>query len=134
MTSLSLVLGALATYRLVLLVIADALTEPPREAVIKRAYAKQARRMGTTLDELAGPSAVAQADNTHDGWKKIVADDDHPPKLAYLITCPWCSGVYVAGPVAAAALWAPEASWFQFPAALLAFSAAAGFLANFASS
>lgn len=133
-TALSVVLAALATYRFTLLVISDALTEPPREAVIKRAYRRQAKRMNMTLEQLAGAEGVVQADRAHDGWKKIVADDDHPPKLAYLITCPWCSSFWLAWPIAAGAVWAPTEWWFQAPAGALAFSAAAGFLAHFASS
>ena len=62
-----------------------------------------------------------------------MADDDHPPKLAELITCPWCSSVWLAVPVAAGTLWGGSDWWFRFPAAALAFSAVAGFLAAIAS-
>lgn len=134
MTPLAFVLAALAVYRLSLLVVYDALTERPREAIIRGAYARQAKRMDMTLETLAGKVGMQQADAHRDGWKQVALEDDFPPKLAGLLSCPWCVSPWLAAPVAAGAFWAPAEWWFQYPAGLLACSAVTGFLARFAHS
>lgn len=93
MTFIALLLGALATYRLALLVTADRIFDRPR------------------------------------GW----LSERFPRRVRPLLGCPWCASIWLAGPVAAGAFWAGDEWWFQVPAGLLAFSAAAGLLADHAS-
>jgi hypothetical protein len=54
--------------------------------------------------------------------------EDH--LLPYLVTCDWCVSIYTGSAVASAWIWAGHTLWFQVPAAALAFSYAAGFLAT----
>lgn len=49
--------------------------------------------------------------------------------LPYMVTCDWCVSVYAGAGVAAAWVTVGDTLWFQAPAAALAFSYAAGFLA-----
>jgi hypothetical protein len=105
-TGTTVVLVLLATYRLALLVSADTITAEVRHAI--------------------------------DNWAAVY-EPDHPAigpswrhGLAYLVHCPWCCSLWLGVPVAAAAVWAPDAWWFQWPALALAGSAAAGYLASYA--
>jgi hypothetical protein len=41
--------------------------------------------------------------------QEVVESLDHPPRLATLVTCRWCAGVWIAGGVAAARRCAPTA-------------------------
>jgi hypothetical protein len=50
--------------------------------------------------------------------------------IVYLVICDWCVSVYVATAVTAAWVLAGDTLWFQAPAAALALSYAAGFLAS----
>lgn len=54
--------------------------------------------------------------------------EDH--LLPYLIVCDWCVSIYVGAGVTAAWVTVGETLWFQAPAAALALSYAAGFLAS----
>lgn len=104
-------IDALATARLTRLVTKDVLTKRPRAAIIRAAY----RRAGRS--EHSGDP---------DDWPVI--DGDDTPKLAWLITCPWCASVYVAAGVVlvrhrAPRLWQPVAE-------LLAASQVAGLVGN----
>lgn len=54
--------------------------------------------------------------------------DEHP--AAYLVTCRWCTSVWIAAPAAAVwYLWGLQ-PWFLIPAAALAFSHLTGLLAG----
>lgn len=122
MTALALLLDALATYRLARLVTADGIADGPRDAVVRAAYeiagrAEEARQ--TEPDVAAGERAA---------WSNYAMDDDDPPKLAELITCRWCAGMWLAAAVVAMRRMAPRA-WSPV-AAVLAFSAAAALLAR----
>lgn len=96
-----LALDGLAVYRLTRLVTRDKIGEPLRHAVIRSAY----RRAGY-LNEAVDPEVAVEV-------------DPDPPKLAYLVTCPWCLGLWataaaglvrwVAGPDAWRALRRPLA-------------------------
>lgn len=56
---------------------------------------------------------------------------DH--KVSYLITCPWCTSVWLAGPVVWSGLaWSNGWAW-QLAAGTLATAGAVGFLARYAS-
>src|SRR3954468_9161690 len=85
------VVDVLATYRLTRLVTADVISEPARQAVL--------RRVGARAPEGAdAPNAQA-----------IVESLAEPPRLATLVTCRWCAGMWIAGGVTLARTIAPKA-------------------------
>lgn len=99
--ALELVEDALATYRLTKLATDDVILRGPREAAIRWAYeSDDARRH--RLDEAAG-------DDPGDLTELALGDDD-APKLARLVTCPWCAGVWIAAGVLMVKRCAPR-SW-----------------------
>jgi hypothetical protein len=91
---LDLVVDGLATYRLTRLATADVISEPARMAVL--------RRVG--LDPPAEPEAEAPPTA-----QAVVEESPDPPKVATLVTCRWCAGVWIAGGVALARRVAPSA-------------------------
>src|SRR4051812_28578715 len=84
--AVDLVVDALATYRLTRLATADVISEPVRRSIVGRTLGWS----GRDVDD-AGPSAEA-----------VVGDLSDPPKLAQLVTCRWCAGVWIAGGVVVA--------------------------------
>jgi uncharacterized protein DUF1360 len=90
---LELVVDVLATYRLTRLATADIISEPARQTAVTRLL-----RGSDVLDE-PGPERTAQ---------ELVEAVKDPPKLARLITCRWCAGVWIAGGVVAARILAPR--------------------------
>jgi hypothetical protein len=106
----TLAVDALATYRLVRLVTADVISEPVRMAVV--------RSVGADVPEEA-EALTAQ---------EVVEEMDVPPKLATLVTCRWCAGVWIAAGVTGARLLAPRA--WEVASRGLALSAAAVLLAR----
>lgn len=124
MSALAAAIDALATFRLTRLVVEDQLTVEWRDALISAAYATEGREatMVRALEEMG-------LDMRPGVWAdQVVPNDPDPPKLAYLITCPWCAGMYVAAGVAIARRLAPR-PW-QALAKVLALSAAAGIIAS----
>ena len=114
MDALELVVDSLATYRLTRLATADIISEPLRASVVGRV-------MGAPVDPTgeAGPRTALEA----------VEEVVDPPKLARLITCRWCAGVWIAGGVVVARMVAPRA--WQPLARGLALSAGAVLIARF---
>jgi hypothetical protein len=106
-----LLIDVLATYRLTRLVTADVVSEPARMAVLRRVGA-------CAPDEAEDASAV-----------EIVENLDRPPRLATLVTCRWCAGMWIAAGVTAARVVAPR-QW-SVAARALALSASAVLLARF---
>lgn len=106
-----LVVDALATYRLTRLATADVISETARMAVVRRAGAEP--RPGQ--EELSAQEVV-----------EALAD---PPKLATLVTCRWCAGMWIAAGVVTARRLAPDV-WEPIGRGL-ALSAAAVLLARF---
>lgn len=51
-------------------------------------------------------------------------------RLSYLITCQWCTSVWVAAAVAPAVYWWWHHAWVQVPAMMLAFSQIAGWFSR----
>lgn len=102
---------ALATARLVRLVTKDVIAEPLRDRWIIEAY----HWAGRDLKNSAPPETM------------MMLDDD-PPKLASLITCPWCTGVWIAFGVVALRRLAPR--FWDPVATALAMSHLAGLGAN----
>lgn len=113
---IELLLDSLAAYRLTKLVVDDQLTAEWRDAIIGAAYTAVGR--GTE-----GPSEV-----TPGAWVDFVVEDDDPPKLAFLVTCPWCAGMWVSLGVVVLDAVAPR-PWRHLRRAL-AMSAAAGLIAE----
>jgi hypothetical protein len=108
---LPLVVDLLATYRLTRLATADVISEPARMAVLRRVGAEPP----PGEDD---PTAEELVDSLED-----------PPRLATLVTCRWCAGVWIAAGVTAARLAAPRA--WDVAARGLALSAGAVLLARF---
>ena len=113
---LELVVDAMAVARLTRLVTADTITAGPRDFLIRQAYQK------------AGKSDFLAAAEEWETPTEAVATDRHPPKLAKLLTCPWCSSVWLGMGVlgarkAAPQLWGPLSEG-------LAFSQLAGILSQ----
>ena len=108
---LGLLVDALATYRLTRLATADVISEPVRMALLRKTGAEPAPRA-------EDPTA-----------QEVVESMQDPPRLATLITCRWCAGIWIAGGVTTARLLAPRV-WEPFPRGL-ALSAGAVLLARF---
>lgn len=111
---------AIAVYRLTRLVTEDELTKPLRARIIEQAYVRCGRR-GEVVAEFGPVDHV-------DAWDDIVKLDDDPPKIATLVTCRWCAGMWLAAFVVLARRVAPRA-WEPLRDTL-AFSAAAALLAR----
>ncbi len=103
MGATAIVLNALATYRLARLVTEDTIMEPFR----RRLYGHVARPFTVAEQEL-----------------QIAAR----PRVAVFITCPWCVSIWIAAAVVALQALVPG-QW-SYAAAGLAFSAAAGLIAD----
>jgi hypothetical protein len=106
-----LALDVLATYRLTRLATADVISEPARQAVLRRVGAEP---------------PPGEDDPTA---QEVVEGMKDPPRLATLVTCRWCAGIWIAAGVTAARLVAPRA--WDVAARGLALSSAAVLLARF---
>jgi hypothetical protein len=112
------VVYALAVARVTRLVGEDVLLDGPRERVVAWAWA---RKYGTEPSLEATPRPL---------WMLVRANRGLEPKLAYLITCPWCASIYVGAVAAPLWYWLGSSPWLLVPAAALAFSYVTGFLAQ----
>lgn len=114
------IVDALATYRLTRLVTKDQLTARLREAVIRAVYTRNGAvtTAGDDFTDYLNP----------DVWVDHVENDPDAPSLAYLITCPWCAGFWLAAGVVLARRWFPRL-WGPVAEAL-ALSAVAGLVAE----
>lgn len=115
---LALLLDCLAGYRLTRLVTADTITEPARAAWIEAAYVGQ--------DCYQEARALVEQDGG--SWDEVVQNDPHPPRLAELVTCRWCAGMWIGLGVVLARRLAPRA-WDPLARALTV-SALAALLAR----
>lgn len=108
MNALTLLVDALATFRLTRLVTTDSLTEPLRRRVVAAAY----RRDGRVL---------ARGDSV----REDMAMTEGPiPRLAELVTCAWCASIHTAAIVVALRSRA-EGAWHPL-SMVLALSATVG--------
>jgi len=105
-----LLVDALATYRLTRLATTDVISEPVRLALLRKAGAE--------------PPPTAEDPTAQD----IVESLDDPPRLATLVTCRWCAGVWIAAGVMVARTAMPRA--WQPVSQALALSAAAVLLSR----
>ncbi len=88
---LDLLIDGLATYRLTRLATADVISEPVRMAVL--------RLVGAEPPE-------GEEDPTA---QEVVESLKDPPRLATLVTCRWCAGIWIAAGVTVARVAAPKA-------------------------
>lgn len=112
-----LLLDALAAFRLTRLITADVILDGPRDVVVAWAYGDR-KQDG---DEPSMPEVPG-------AWSGYAMEDDRAPKVARLITCRWCAGMWVSLAVVAARRRFPRA-WPPLAEAL-AFSAGAALLAG----
>lgn len=101
---IDLAVDSLAVARITRFVTRDTLGEFVRGPVIKLAYGY--------ANGVQGWTEADDARSWHE-WDGVVDTDDDPPKLAALVRCPWCVGVWIAAGVAVARTrprwWAPAA-------------------------
>jgi len=88
---LGLAVDVLATYRLTRLATADVISEPVRMAVIRRT------------------GAIPPPGDDDPTAQEVVANMQDPPRLATLLTCRWCAGIWIAAAVTTARAVAPRA-------------------------
>lgn len=124
-TALGLLVDGLAVYRLTRLATKDTIFDGPRDLIVQKAYERTGRLAELVeLTDYDGdgpirPGALADA----------VPLDDFAPKLATLVTCRWCAGVWVGFAAVAARAVAPKL-WDPFARAL-AVASVAPLLAGF---
>lgn len=104
-------IDGLAVARLTRLVTRDRIADAPRRWLIREAYAWA-----------HAPKVLRERDGDPLDWPTI--DGERAPKVAYLVTCPWCSSVWVAVAVVVARRVAPR--WWRPVAWALAASEVAG--------
>lgn len=114
-----MIADSIATYRLTKLVTDDVITQRLRDTLIELAYEWDGR--GKWARDVFSPTVEGD-------WQDVVEADELPPKLATLVTCRWCAGMWVAGFVVLARRVAPRA-WRELRDVLV-FSAAAALLAR----
>lgn len=120
---IAFLVDALACFRITKLVTHDTLTVDARQAFIATAY-RRAGRYEWAMNHIRPP-----AEHLTVSWQEdVVPNDPDPPKLATLVTCPWCAGAWVALLVVIARRLAPR-QW-AFAAEVFALSAAAGLTAE----
>lgn len=112
--AVTLLLDALAAYRLTRLATADVIGQRPRAWFVRSAY----RRAGVRLPRPNPGETIVEA----------AVDDPCAPKLATLATCRWCAGFWVSALVVVARRLVPRA-WDPLARAL-SLSAAAALLAR----
>lgn len=150
MTGLVLLVALGATYSMTMLITADRITERPRESVLTKisghGYRSRAIKTGTV------PAAVGQTlayactcsrwfdtatdllDHVSDAREQMRQEipQTKPALLLYLVRCPWCASVYLAGPVLWSAWCFGDRAWWFIPAAALTARAVAGTWATIA--
>ena len=109
---IDLAVDALAVHRITRLVTRDTITRPVRVRIIRWAYEDGGR----------------DPDWSDAAWDAFPHGDDNAPKVAALVTCPWCVSIYAASAVVAARLFAP--GLWRPVARLLALSSIAFLISN----
>ncbi len=123
-----LLVDALATYRLTKLVVDDQITAEWRDAVIRWAYLRERPDRWPKCRGDVGDWAEQHMDNGPGSWVSVVETDCDPPKLAYLVTCPHCSSIWLAFGVVLARRLFPR--WWAGVGEALALSAVAGLVSE----
>lgn len=119
------VVYALAVARVTRLINSDVLLDGPRERVVSWAWR---RRYGSALTRTRDEDGADLGMQPY--WQVVRRLNGIEPKLAYLITCPWCASIYVGAVAAPLWYWLGSSPWLLVPAAALAFSYVTGFLAQ----
>ena len=113
MDPMELLVDGLATYRLTRLATADIIVEPMRRSLVGR--------LVRAWQDPPEADVIRTAEET-------VESLEDPPKLATLVTCRWCAGVWIAGGVVLARTVAPKA--WEPVARAMALSAGAALFAR----
>lgn len=113
-----LLVDAVAAYRLTKLATDDVITAPIRDRLVAAAYRR--------AEDEVPPDADVDVPND---WTSFAIGDPVAPKMATLLTCRWCAGMWISLGIVAARRVAPRA-WAPLADAL-ALSAAAALLAGF---
>ena len=135
MTALWMLLAVGLTYRVTMLVVYDAVTEAPREAIKARISGHGLTgepgglmcRCGEWWPTHMAAAASAAEHHVHQhrqnasGWRGYILT---------LLGCPWCVSVWVGAAVVATAYAADGARWWEAPALALTASAGTGLLAR----
>jgi hypothetical protein len=121
MPALDFAVDALAVHRITRLVSEDTITRPLRARIIRGAYRRAATLPRLDITHHALSASEAELDALPHG-------DDEAPKLAALVTCPWCVSVYVAAGVIAASRFTP--GLWRVASYGLALSSVAALIAN----
>lgn len=116
-----LLIDALAAHRLTRLVTTDVLTQRMRDGVIMYALNHH-----TTLDVEAEFQEAGLITDREGDPQDLVQRMSHPPKLAELVTCRWCAGMWVALGIVLVGRRLPGWRWLS---EALALSSAAALLA-----
>lgn len=114
-----IVVYSLAVARLTGLVTADVVTEPARDAFVRRLGRPVLVRHELAAADNADVIDWLRIDRHHTRWT-----------AAKLVTCAWCSSIYIGLAVAALAWWHGTNPWLAIPALGLAFSFVAGALSD----
>lgn len=114
---LELAVDCAAAYRLTRLVTDDTITQGWRRRFVEAAYVNAGRASGMRahVDDMGG-------------WDEVARLDPDAPKLATLVTCRYCAGVWLGAAVVAARLSMPR-QW-RWAARALTAAAVAGLLAG----
>lgn len=123
-SAIALLVYALAVARVTRLINSDVLLDGPRDHLVAWAWR---RKYGMGQAGQRSPEGLGY----RPAWETAREVGAVEPRLAYLITCPWCASIYV-GAVAALLVWLAGGSpWLFVPALALAFSYVTGYLAQF---
>lgn len=109
---ITLILAVGAAARITRLVVADTITAPLRDWALPRiARSRKDRALITQTGEALPPTGIRAA-------------------LVTLLTCHWCTGMWVAAAITPLALAANGNLWFTIPAAILTVAYAVGYLGD----
>jgi hypothetical protein len=145
-TGLVLLVAFGATYSLTMLVTTDRITLRPREWVLTRVSGHGYQRRATTPSapseilaygcacSLWFDSAGDLLDHVDEAREELRSEipQTHMALLLYLVRCPWCASVYLAGPVLWSAWCFGDRAWWFVTAAALTARAVAGTWATLA--
>ena len=115
MNPIDLVVDVVAGYRLTRLVTADTITEPIRWRLVTDSFTRAGLEIVDTEDTALG---------IVDAAREFGLPERDLPKVAALITCRWCAGMWVAFGVVAARRLAPDV-WDPIARALVVSAGAA---------
>jgi hypothetical protein len=121
---------ALAVARVTRLIVADRITEAPRQWLAIRLWAPKisADEARDRLPAMVEHNGLRAA-QSYLAWERVM-NRAEPPLPVYLLTCPWCASIYVAAIAAPLAYWWGTEPWLLVPALALAFSYATGWLSK----